>query len=182
MSRKKPPLSETDKALWGAYTAEVKPMRGGTRRRISEAAISADHKDVHRKVAKTIANIPLLYERAPRPHQQTELQIGRHENIDANNFHRFSTGRMNIAGRIDLHGMKQLEAESALARFIIFSAHQGRRCVLVITGKSGVLRQEAPRWLNDPKLRPHILAVHPAQAKDGGSGALYILLKRRREA
>ena len=54
-----------------------------------------------------------------------------------------------------------------------------------ITGKggregTGVIRAQVPRWLNEPRLRPLILAFEYAQPKDGGMGALYILLRRRR--
>jgi DNA-nicking Smr family endonuclease len=56
--------------------------------------------------------------------------------------------------------------------------------VLVVTGKGsvatgGVLRREVPRWLELPELRGAILGVTPAHAKDGGSGALYVLLRRK---
>ena len=44
----------------------------------------------------------------------------------------------------------------------------------------GILRQVVPRWLNEAPLRPLVLAIHRAQQKDGGEGALYVLLKRRR--
>ena len=45
---------------------------------------------------------------------------------------------------------------------------------------SGVLREAVPRWLNEPPLRPRIIAFTQAQPKDGGHGALYVLLKRPR--
>ena len=61
-----------------------------------------------------------------------------------------------------------------------------RRCVLVITGKGsvasgkgGVLRQMVPRWLNEPALRRHIVAITNAPESNGGAGALYVLLKSR---
>jgi DNA-nicking Smr family endonuclease len=37
-----------------------------------------------------------------------------------------------------------------------------------------------PRWLNEDANREHIVAFSPAQARHGGTGALYILLRRRR--
>ncbi|MCG5241901.1 Smr/MutS family protein, partial [Azospirillum doebereinerae] len=86
-----------------------------------------------------------------------------------------------------LHGMTQAQAHSAPAGFVHHAWNQGRRCVLVITGKgsftggAGVLRQAAPRWLGDPALRPMVLAIQPARPKDGGDGALYVLIKRRRD-
>ncbi len=93
---------------------------------------------------------------------------------------------MAIEARLDLHGMTQAEAHGRLVAFVEGHQAAGRRCVLVVTGKGtwreegGVLRDAVPRWLNEPGLRPRILSFSHAQPKDGGEGALYILLKRLR--
>jgi len=83
--------------------------------------------------------------------------------------------------------MTQAQAHRALDAFIGASASARRRCVLVITGKGGggdgtkgVLREQVPRWLNQATLRPLILAFSHARPKDGGEGALYVLMKRKR--
>ncbi len=83
--------------------------------------------------------------------------------------------------------MTQTEAHGALLRFMEDAYLAGRRTVLVITGKGlrvdgrvGVLRNAVPRWLNDAPLRQWIKAFDHAVAKDGGEGALYVLLRRRR--
>ncbi len=58
--------------------------------------------------------------------------------------------------------------------------------MLVITGKGtakeagGVLRAQVPRWLNEPVNRARVLAFDYAQPKDGGLGALYVLIRRQR--
>jgi DNA-nicking Smr family endonuclease len=85
---------------------------------------------------------------------------------------------------LDLHGYTQNQAFDALGSFIVSSYQKQYRCVLVITGKGGqgdkkgVLYTQVPKWLNHPKLKPMILMFSHAQAKDGGDGALYILLKK----
>jgi DNA-nicking Smr family endonuclease len=91
---------------------------------------------------------------------------------------------------LDLHGSREKEAFEQLQNFIITNYNQGKRCLLVITGKGknsevwweskGVLRQALPNWLNNPEIRPYILAVANAKQEDGGSGAFYCLLKRKR--
>ena len=43
-----------------------------------------------------------------------------------------------------------------------------------------MLKDAVPRWLNEPALREHILAFNHAQPRHGGTGALYILLRRTR--
>lgn len=105
--------------------------------------------------------------------------------LDKSTAGRFAKGAMDIDAVIDLHGLTQPVAHAALSRFVAGSADIGRRCLLVITGKgngkgTGILRSEVPRWLNEPAMRQHILAFTPARPKDGGEGALYVLLKRRR--
>jgi DNA-nicking Smr family endonuclease len=98
---------------------------------------------------------------------------------------RLRRGQIRPEARLDLHGFTQVEAHAALASFIRGSRAAGRRCVLVVTGKGsvasgGVLRREVPRWLDEPELRGGILGVAAAQARDGGGGALYVLLRKVR--
>ncbi len=92
---------------------------------------------------------------------------------------------MPIDGRLDLHGMTQDAAHRALVSFLGEAQGAAKRCVIVITGKGlgadgsvGVLREAVPRWLNEPELRGRILTFSHAQPKDGGTGALYVLLRR----
>ena len=78
-------------------------------------------------------------------------------------------------------GLTTVNAESNLGQFIEIAAYDGCRCVLVITGKgAGVLRRHVPNWLKQPPLAPHVLALAEARPKDGGGGALYVLLRRKR--
>ena len=61
----------------------------------------------------------------------------------------------------------------------------GKRCILVITGKGsletgGVLRRMVPLWINQSPLRGVVIAIEKAIPRDGGSGAYYLLLRRRR--
>jgi DNA-nicking Smr family endonuclease len=120
-----------------------------------------------------------------RPAVAPQLDHRRAPGLDKSTAGRFAKGQMQIDATIDLHGLTQPVAHAALARFVIGGGDLGRRCLLVITGKgnregTGVLRAEVPRWLNEPGLRERILAFTYAQPKDGGQGALYVLLKRRR--
>ncbi len=114
------------------------------------------------------------------------LENGVTDGIDKRTAERFLRGRMEIDARIDLHGMTEARAHEALRRFLGHVWHAGLRNVLVITGKGtrdggmGVLRAAVPRWLNEPDLRDKVLSFCCAQPRDGGEGALYLLLKRQR--
>ncbi len=102
--------------------------------------------------------------------------------LDRASAERLRRGRLPIEARLDLHGMTQAEAHRALNGFVTGSRSLGRRVVLVITGhgriSGGVLKEAVPRWLNEPGLRPHLLAIARAQPRDGGAGALYLLLRK----
>lgn len=106
--------------------------------------------------------------------------------LDRATAERLKRGMHPIEARLDLHGMTRSEAHRALLGFIADSRAAGRRCVLVITGRGlatgepGILRRAVPRWLDEPGLRPQVLAIAAAQPRHGGTGALYLLLRRRR--
>jgi DNA-nicking Smr family endonuclease len=108
--------------------------------------------------------------------------LDRFAGIDRASAERLKRGRYPVEARLDLHGMTQAEAHRALDGFLSRSRAVGRRCVLVITGhgraSGGVLKAAVPRWLGEPDLRRHLLAVNPAQPRDGGSAALYLLLRK----
>ena len=116
-----------------------------------------------------------------------ERRAGDGAGLDRRTHDRLRRGRMEIEGRLDLHGMTRERAHQALSMFLHRAAERGARCVLVVTGKGsareggGVLRRDVPHWLNQGGLRPLVLAFHQAQVRDGGEGAFYILLRRRRE-
>lgn len=114
--------------------------------------------------------------------------------LDRRTEEKLRKGKFTIEGKLDLHGLTQAEAHEALNKFIEFSIVNQRRCILVITGKGkskissdswlppskGILKQRVPEWLSSPPLNRYILKFMTAQPKDGGSGALYVYLKRQR--
>ena len=118
---------------------------------------------------------------APDP---VDLRRGDHAGIDRSTRRRLAQGQLAIEGRLDLHGMTAAQAEHHLSRFINFALGDGKRCVLVITGKgannNGVLKRLVPMWLKSPPLGAKVLALSQATPADGGDGALYVMLRRRR--
>ena len=100
-------------------------------------------------------------------------------------------GRQPVEAKLDLHGFRQAEAHARLSAFVQQSHREGRRLVLVVTGKGrgesakpfedrGVLRRLVPLWLAEPRLNPLIVAFGEAGRTHGGEGALYIHLRSRR--
>ncbi len=129
---------------------------------------------------------PALVPAAPRAKAATARAEPVGAGLDRRSAERLRRGELAIAARLDLHGMTQDEAHRALVRFIEASHGSGRRTVLVITGKGArggedVLKRAVPRWLGEPGCRARVLAVAPAQPRHGGEGALYVLLRRKRD-
>lgn len=94
-------------------------------------------------------------------------------------------GKIRPEVKIDLHGFTQEKANLYLKDKLTEFYKKNIRCVLVITGKKlgkhgseGVLKREVPKWLNISPIRQMILMTSWAQPKDGGDGALYVLLKK----
>jgi DNA-nicking Smr family endonuclease len=90
-------------------------------------------------------------------------------------------GRFPVEDELDLHGLNQAAARDQLAGFIASSRHAGLRCVRVVHGKgyrSGargpVLKIAVNTWL---KRHADVLAFTSARAIDGGTGAVYVLLR-----
>jgi DNA-nicking Smr family endonuclease len=97
---------------------------------------------------------------------------------------RLRRGELPIDRRIDLHGLTQPQAHAALDRFVRAAAAAGCRLLLVITGKGSggdsTLRRLVPRWLSHGEHAARVLRATPARPQHGGDGALYVLLRRRR--
>ena len=82
---------------------------------------------------------------------------------------------------LDLHGLTQAAARDHLADFIVASRNAGHRCVRIIHGKGyrsggrgAILKTAVDLWL---RRRLDVLAFASAKAIDGGTGALYVLLR-----
>jgi DNA-nicking Smr family endonuclease len=97
-------------------------------------------------------------------------------------FSKLRAGKIHIEAALDLHGMTILKAEQALIHFVELCQQNQIRCVRVIHGKGWgsrdnkpVLKAKVDYWL---KQSSAVLAFCSATPNDGGTGAVYVLLKR----
>lgn len=181
--RRERPLSSDERRLWAHVARAVTPLKG-------RAAPEDPPEPAPPAPSPALpAGPPPSGQRAKAPpappplpplvplERKTRLQLGR--------------GSRRVEGVIDLHGMRQTEAHGALLHFLHVSQARGRSLVLVVTGKGadaqagpfeerGVLRRMVPHWLRLPDLRPLVLGFEEAAPQHGGSGALYVRLRRRR--
>ena len=122
--------------------------------------------------------------------------------LDRRTRDRLKRGRIEPEARLDLHGMRYVDAKRAVARFLEQRHRQGQRLVLVITGRgsarlvgaastdpeyldperteSGVLRRDFPQWVREGSLAGIVIDCQQAHASHGGLGAFYVYLKKRR--
>ncbi len=193
-------LDAGEHALWDEVVRSVKPARG---KRPPKAPAEPTPK---RAAAKT----PLRAAAPPKPPKPPAeplkglapaLMPGQPmAGVDGGTAERLRRGRITPDAVLDLHGLTQDRAYATLLNFIRRSHARAHRCLLVITGKGlgkvseasakgfvmpersrgGVLRALVPHWLNDSDLRALVVGVQTAHQRHGGTGALYIYLRRKR--
>jgi DNA-nicking Smr family endonuclease len=181
LTRSRRDLSSDDLKIWRHVTRSVSPLHGFSfRHPTSDDDAGPEERPVKISKAAVSETPPRV---SPRP--TPPLTLGATADMDRRTAQRFKRGDMAVDGRIDLHGLTLDQAHSALTAFIRGAHARGARCVIVVTGKGkggsiGKIRNETPLWLNQAPLRPLVLAVSEARHQDGGAGALYVLLKRKR--
>lgn len=98
-------------------------------------------------------------------------------------------GNYSPEAHIDLHGLNAEQAYTALLDFVRASYNQGRRNIIVVTGRGknspgglSILRQNMQDWLTKDPFKRAVLAFCTAQPKDGGAGALYVMLRKLKKS
>jgi DNA-nicking Smr family endonuclease len=172
-------LSEEEIALWTEVARSVSRRRG--------ASLPTPAKPLAPKAPARPASEPAAVAEAKtaKPHTLPLAPMERRLKRE------LARGRGAIDGALDLHGLTQAEAHQALRGFLRHSQARGARLVIVVTGKGGpldepgrwgqergVLRRLAPHWLREPDLRSIVLGFEEAGRAHGGSGALYVRLRR----
>lgn len=179
----------TDSDLWAAVTKGIKRLN-------PERLVKSDKVEKPKNVKEQPMQ-PITQSDYKPTSIEPEKTSTKSRDIDKNTLDRLRKGKLAIEGRIDLHGMTQMQAEEALKQFLRASYDADKRCVLVITGKgtpkntdeelgfwsrqtSGVLKQRLPDWLYAHDMSDIVLKHVRAQGKHGGGGAFYVYLRRRR--
>ena len=180
-------MSDEDKALFREHMRSVKPLNEKTKR----VRTSAPKPPIpHQKPAS-----PVMSEKPERKEyylsdvlqetvlSQTTLSYCQ-PSLNSQRFKALKNGQIPWEARLDLHGLKSDNARDILCEFIHLQTQNAKRCLLIIHGKGGhlgappVIKNLVNRWL--PQME-EVLAFHSALPKDGGNGAVYVLLKRKKE-
>ncbi len=93
-------------------------------------------------------------------------------------------GEFSVQSHLDLHGMTRDKARVEVAAFIERSYRTGKKCVLIVHGRGlgsenhiPVLKEKLRAWLTRGAIGKKVLAYTSARPFDGGTGAVYVLLR-----
>jgi DNA-nicking Smr family endonuclease len=96
------------------------------------------------------------------------------------------SGQFAVQAHLDLHGLGILDARGQFEKFIRNCLWQALGCVRIVHGRGQhsfdghpLLKEHLQRWLCSRRMSRHIVAFTSARLRDGGGGALYVLLKRK---
>jgi DNA-nicking Smr family endonuclease len=172
--------SEDDGSLFRSAMADARPLEIDTvepSRRRPRAAARFSRLDERN----------VLRESLEAPAHAMEIENGsalsyRQPSVNLKTMRRLARGRISVQDEIDLHGLTSAAAREVLKEFIEQSIFRGHTCVRIVHGKglrSGqngpVLKREVDRWLRRWEA---VLAFVSARQVDGGTGAVYALLKK----
>lgn len=120
----------------------------------------------------------------------TELTIGSEDRLffsrsglQNKRIKQFMRGELHQSNYLDLHQMTVEQARSAVLNFLLESRKHSYTCVKIIHGKGKFLQGKAKlkNYINCWLMQiPWVLAFSSAQPRDGGAGAVYVLLRRIR--
>ena len=113
------------------------------------------------------------------------IVIGKNETlgIDGRSDKKLRLGKYHIDYTLDLHGFTLDEAYLKVKQTFEIAISKNYRCLLIITGKglhsqSTTIKTSLEEWLKEPFFSNKIIKWTDAQQKDGGTGAVYVLLKK----
>lgn len=196
-------LSADEQALWQKVKKTVSPLDTKAEAPPMAAKPKPVQKTGKSEPAKParpvrITGADFFHARQPQMPPSPQAGAGNTSQLDSHTQRQLIKGKRRIDARIDLHGLTEDEAFSALYGFIINARQRGYRLVLVITGKGtsktsknqmstdrqsqgvlkGVLKRQLPNWLRYSDLRNYVSGFNIAARHHGGEGAFYVQLRK----
>ena len=192
-------LTAEDRELWDRVRANTKAIKRSdleVERFDPDVSLPAPAPRNLRKAKTVILGKPVGPSRGPAHNlvpaihdqvRQAPVQM------DQKSFGKLKRGKLRPEGKIDLHGMTLDRAHPILTGFVMNAHAQGKRLILVVTGKGkmrdeggpipvrhGVLRHQVPQWLQMQPMKSVVLQIAQAHVSHGGGGAYYVYLRRHR--
>jgi len=189
-----PPLPEPDPedaSLFLGAMGDVQPMDGSTGRDVPKAVDTPPPTPPKNPEALTREHLRRLVSGEIKFQIEftDEYQHGHVTGLDPKIFNQLSAGTYTVEAHQDLHGLNVDQAMLTTVEFIRRSYMMDKRHLLLVTGRGknspdgrGILRDEVQSWLTREPLRRVVLAYVTAQPRDGGPGALYVLLRKHKKS
>ena len=167
---------DDEDGLWKEATRDVKRAEDPRRDGDKLARPRAPRRDTARDA--------IARERTWHIHEEDELVTGRHPDFPVSELRRLQGGEPPHEEELNPRHQRAESARGMLEQALPAARRRGVRCLLVITGRgseregSGVIRLALPGWLSRGELARHVRAFASAQARHGGVGAFYVLLRK----
>ena len=187
MSDQKCTINAEDAALFQEMTQGVRPLNPQNRVDLSSQRLSPDSRPAHKREMESLPP-PWFSEAADLnpsslPVDAEEILFFARGQLSHATLRRLRRGELCSDLELDLHGLTTAQSTKELSQ-LIHQTGQRQRCFHLIHGKGQRSSEQIPilksylnQWLRQ---RPEVLAFCSARQKDGGAGALYVLLKRNR--
>ena len=185
------PAPRTDGAtLFLNAVADVRPLEARARERVASPVPASPQRAVTHPDAEALAELgDLVTGNAPFDIADGDEYIeGAAAGLDPRLVRRLRAGEFAFQAHVDLHGMTIEQARPAVESFLTQAYQSGKRCVLIVHGRGRnskdqipVLKKSLTSWLVRGQWARLILAFTSARQCDGGAGALYVLLRRKRD-
>lgn len=179
--------TDDDAALFLESVGEVAPVRARAEKVAPRAPPSADSLRIPTEEAESLARLAELVS-TDGPFEladSTEFVEGSVQGFDERVLRKLKRGEFPHRAQLDLHGLTREAAKPALEKFLADARVAGHRCVLVVTGRGlhsadsiPVIKQSVQAWLTHGRPARQVLAFCSARPEDGGTGAVYVLLRR----
>lgn len=184
-------LSPEEAELWRRVAQTVTPLHP-KRQAATPAPVTASVPDAtaQPQPRKVKGRVPPPRTLAPTPPTPTRPLTS--HGLDSSWDRKLSRGAIEPDVTIDLHGLNLDQAHGRLINGIGQALAMGYRVILLIAGKPrphgdhdlrgerrGAIRAKLLDWLAHSSHAGNIAAVRPAQQRHGGSGAVYIVLRKR---
>ena len=176
-------VSAEDAALFRDMVGDVKPLPDANKRDPIERRPKPNPRRPSNKASAVLdAQSGLVQSEYVTTVAPEESLYFAHPGLQHKLSQRLRRGQIAVEAALDLHGNTIESAAQELQRFLADAREAGFRCVIIVHGKGHrslenkpVLKSQVNHWLRQ---HPGVLAFSSALPKDGGVGAVYVLLRK----
>ncbi len=182
--RKKTPISDKDKRLFREATKGTAPLPNHDTKKVLKLDTAEESYGYRRQQASTqqksmqsfdVINPTLLAE---------DKVFYAQDGVNHKQLALLKKGQYQWQARLDLHGYTIAQADECLKTFIEQCQQASQRYLMIVHGKGARSADDKPLIKNLVVQRlgqhPEVIAYSSAQPADGGTGALYVILKRQK--